>query len=71
VALQSNTNLHLARIIELFNKIGDFGGVLVRYQVKPDNTAEWEALIPTAVQPGQLQAEALGVEQGRVRIRGR
>ncbi len=70
VALQSNTDRHLARVIELFNTIGSFGGVLVKYEVKGGNEIVWEALIPTAVAPSQLQATALGVEQGRVRIRG-
>lgn len=70
VALQSNTDQHLARIVELFNTIGSFGGVLVKYEVKQGGAVEWEALIPSAVQPSQLQATALGVEQGRVRIRG-
>ena len=70
VALQSDTNSHMARVVELFNTIGSFGGVLVRYEVLPGGKVEWEALIPTAVSPTQLQATALGVEQGRVRIRG-
>lgn len=70
LALQSNTDQHLARIIELFNAIGSFGGVLVRYELKADNSVEWEALIPSAVAPSQLGATALGVEQGRVRIKG-
>lgn len=70
VALQSNTNQHLARIIELFNTLGGFGGVLTRYEVMADGKVEWEALIPSAVAPSQLQATALGVEAGRVRIKG-
>lgn len=69
-ALQNNTNKHLARIIELFNTIGSFGGVLVRYEVKPDGSVEWQALIPSAVAPGQLQATAIGAENGRIRVKG-
>lgn len=69
-ALQSNTNRHLARIIELFNTIGSFGGVLVKYEVTADGQVIWEALIPSAVAPEQLQATALGAEKGRIRIRG-
>lgn len=70
VALQSTTDLHLARIVELINTIGSFGGVLTRYEVYPDGKVEWEALIPSAVAPSQLQATALGIEGGRVRIKG-
>lgn len=70
VALQSNTELHMSRIVELFNTIGGFGGVLVRYELKSDGKVEWEALIPSAVAPSQLDATALGVEQGRIRIKG-
>ena len=70
VALQSNTDIYLARIVELFNVVGSFGGVLTKYEVKAGGIVEWEALIPSAVAPSQLQATALGVESGRVRIKG-
>lgn len=70
VALQTNTAQHLSRIIELYNAIGGFGGVLVRYELLSGGKVEWEALIPSAVQPGQLQAEAVGVEDGRIRVKG-
>jgi len=43
---------------------------LTKYEVKEDGSVEWEALIPSAVQPSQLQATAMGVEQGRVKIKG-
>lgn len=69
-ALQSNTDQHLARVIELLNMTSGFGGVLIRYEVKADNSVEWEALIPNAVQPGQVNAVAQGVENGRVRVKG-
>lgn len=69
-ALQSNTDQHLVRIIELLNMTSSFGGVLTRYEVKPDNSVEWTALIPSAVQPGQLQAVAVGMEEGRVKVKG-
>ena len=69
-ALQTNTDQHLARIIELLDTTGTFGGVLTRYEVRPGNSVEWTALIPSAVQPGQLQAMAEGVEQGRVKVKG-
>jgi len=69
-ALQTNTDHHLARIIELLNQTSGFGGVLIKYEVKADNSVEWEALIPSAVQPGQLQAVAQGMEDGRVKVRG-
>lgn len=69
-ALQSNTDAHLARIIELLNMTSSFGGVLTRYEVKPDNSVEWTALIPGAVPPGQLQAKAEGMEDGRVKVKG-
>lgn len=70
-AQQSNIGRHLSRIIELFNVIGSFGGVLVKYQVMDDDTVVWEALIPSAVRAEQLQATAQGVEQdGRIKIRG-
>lgn len=69
-ALQSNTDAHLARIMELLDMTGRFGGVLTRYEVMPDNTVEWTALIPSAVQPSQLQATAIGMEDGRVKVKG-
>lgn len=69
-ALQANTDRHLARIIELLNMTASFGGVLTRYEVKPDDTVEWTALVPSAVQPKQLDAEAMGMEGGRVKVRG-
>jgi len=69
-ALQSNTDQHMARIIELLNMTSSFGGVLIRYEVKPDGGVEWEALVPSAVQPGQLNATAQGIEDGRVRVKG-
>lgn len=69
-ALQSNTDQHLTRVIELLNITSTFGGVLTRYEVKPDNSVEWEALIPNAVQPDQLKAVAVGVEEGRVKVKG-
>jgi hypothetical protein len=69
-ALQSNTDHHLARVLELLNMTSSFGGVLTRYEVKSDNSVEWQALIPNAVQPGQVQAVAVGIEDGRVRVKG-
>lgn len=69
-ALQTNTDQILARIIELLNTTSSFGGTLTRYEVKTDGGIEWEALIPSAVQPGQLKAVALGTEDGRVRVKG-
>jgi hypothetical protein len=69
-ALQANTDMHLARVIELLNMTSSFGGVLTRYEVKTGGTVEWTALIPSAVQPGQLQATAEGMEDGRVKVKG-
>lgn len=69
-ALQSNTDHHLARVIELLNTTAGFGGVLTKYEVKADNSVEWTALIPNAVQPGQIQATAVGIEDGRVKVKG-
>jgi hypothetical protein len=70
-ALQTNTDGHLARIMELLDTTGSFGGVLTRYEVKPDNTVEWTALIPNAVQPSQLQATAMGMaSDGRIQVKG-
>ncbi|MBI3440961.1 MAG: hypothetical protein HY052_04035 [Proteobacteria bacterium] len=69
-ALQSNTDKHLARVIELLNMTSGFGGVLTRYEVKANDSVEWEALIPSAVQPGQINAVAQGMESGRVRVKG-
>jgi hypothetical protein len=70
-ALQTNTDAHLARIIELLNTTSTFGGVLTRYEVKPDNSVEWTALLPSAVQPGQLQATAVGMAaDGRIQVKG-
>jgi hypothetical protein len=69
-ALQSNTDHHLARVIELLNTVSGFGGVLVKYEVKEDNSVEWLALIPAAVQPSQIQAVAQGIENGRVLVKG-
>lgn len=70
-ALQTNTDAHLARIIDLLNTTSTFGGVLTKYEVKPDNSVEWTALLPSAVQPGQLQATAIGMApDGRIQVRG-
>jgi hypothetical protein len=69
-ALQTNTDKHTARIIELLNMTSGFGGVLTKYEVKTDDSVEWEALIPSAVQPGQINAVAQGIENGRVRVKG-
>ena len=69
-ALQTNTDHHLARVIELLNMTSTFGGILTRYEVKKDNVVEWTALIPNAVQPGQIQAVAIGMEDGRVKVKG-
>ena len=69
-ALQSNTDRHLARVVELLDMTSSFGGVLTRYEVKADDKVEWTALIPSAVQPGQIQAVAIGMEDGRVKVKG-
>jgi hypothetical protein len=69
-ALQSNISQHISRIVGLFNTIGNFGGVLVKYEIDKDGKVEWQALIPSAVSPGQLRATAMGEEQGRIRIKG-
>lgn len=71
-AMQNNTSLHLARLQELLDTLTDFGGVLLRYEIKPDGRLEWEALIPAAVQGNapRLKATAVGMENGRVRIKG-
>lgn len=69
-ALQSNTDKHMARVIELLNITSGFGGVLIRYEVKDGTTVEWEALIPSAVEPKQLQATAVGMDKGYVRVKG-
>lgn len=69
-ALQSNTDKHMARVIELLNITSGFGGVLTRYEVKSGNTVEWEALVPSAVEPKQLQATAVGMDKGYVRVKG-
>ncbi len=68
-ALQVNTDKYLARIIALLNMNSSFGGVLTRYEVK-DGKVEWTALIPSAVQPGQLHAKAIGMKDGMVEIEG-
>ncbi len=69
-ALQTNTDHHLARVIELLNMTSTFGGILTRYEVKENDVVEWTALIPNAVQPGQIQAIAVGMEEGRVKVKG-
>ncbi|MCK5518074.1 MAG: hypothetical protein KAI61_01545 [Alphaproteobacteria bacterium] len=69
-ALQTNTDRHLTRIIELLNMTSTFGGILTRYEVKENDVVEWTALIPSAVQPGQIQAIAVGMEDGRVKVKG-
>ena len=69
-AQHSNVSQHLSRIIELNNVIGSFGGVLEKYEVKDGGGVMWEALIPSAVAPKQLQATAIGAEKGRIRIQG-
>jgi len=69
-AYQTNTDAHLARIIELLNKTGNFGGVLTKYEVTKDGKVEWTALIPSAVKPGQIDAVAVGTEGDRIKIQG-
>lgn len=70
-ALQANTDAHLARVIDLLDTISSFGGVLTRYEVHPDNSVEWTAVIPSAVQPSQLQATAVGMTpDGRIQVKG-
>lgn len=71
MAQQSNTSRYTSRMLELFNAIGSFGGVLVRFEVKSGDVFEWEALIPPAVDAAQLGAVTVQVENdGRIRIRG-
>lgn len=69
-AYQNNTDKHLARIIELLNETGSFGGILTKYEILKDGNVEWFALIPSAVTPGQINAKAIGSEGDRVKIRG-
>jgi len=69
-AYQNNTDHHLARIIELLNTTGGFGGILTKYEVNKDGGVEWTALIPNAVKPEQIKATAVGAEGDRIKIRG-
>ncbi|MDE2336224.1 MAG: hypothetical protein KGL10_02825, partial [Alphaproteobacteria bacterium] len=68
-ALQVDTDRYLARIIELLNVNSSFGGILTRYEVN-DGKVEWTALIPSAVQPGQLHATAIGMKEGMIEVKG-
>lgn len=68
-AYQTNTDRHIARVIDLLNVTGGFGGVLTKYELKK-NKVEWTALLPNAVKPGQLKAKAIGVEGDRVMVQG-
>ncbi len=50
-ALQNNVSKHLSRIIDLYDTIGGFGGILTKYEVKADGSVEWQALIPAPSSP--------------------
>lgn len=69
-AYQNNTDKHVARIIELLNQTGSFGGILTKYEVKDGDKVEWTALIPNAVNPDQIKAVAIGSEGDRIKIKG-
>ena len=71
-AMQSNTTVQMARVQQLLDTLSSLGGVLLRYELKKNGHVEWEALVPAAVQNNapQLHAVAIGMEDGRVRIRG-
>ncbi len=72
-ALQSNLYRHMVRVQELLDTLMVFGGTLVRYEVMPDGSIQWEALVPRALEGdiSKLQATASGMEaDGRLRIKG-
>lgn len=75
-ALENDVTKHFNRIQELLDNLYALKGTLVRYEVKPDGSLEWEALVPAAYTTGSTaalkgSAPVGGVEKdGRVRIRG-
>lgn len=71
-SMRSNVGDHMVRLQELLDTLSSFGGSLLRYEVKENGSVEWEALIPSAVEGNApaLEAKAVGMEGGRVRIMG-
>mgnify|MGYP006978787438 CR=1 FL=1 len=75
-AFATNTPKHLVRTQELHQTLFDVGGILTRYELKPDGKVEWEALVPQAIVASENPAfrnskptAEIG-EDGRVRIIG-
>jgi hypothetical protein len=70
-ANQSPVHKHMVRIQALLDVLMGFGGTLTKYEYA-DGKVQWEALVPPAMQGdlGQLRAKAVGLENGRLRIRG-
>jgi hypothetical protein len=75
-ALQSDVFKHFNRIQELLDALYGIKGTLVKYEVKPDKSVEWIALVSPAYTTGTNQtlrsaSPVGGVEKdGRVRIKG-
>jgi len=75
-AIENDTIKHFNRIQQLLDALYALKGTLVRYQVKPGNQVEWEALVPAAytTEPSGPLAGSKPIGQiekdGRVRIRG-
>lgn len=74
-ALKSESHAHLMNLQQLLDALKQVGGTLVRYEVAKDGKADWEALVPRAVdaaQIGRFKSEPQELEKdGRMRIKGR
>lgn len=74
-ALKSESRTHVMNVQQLLDELKAIGGTLVRYEVFKDGKAEWEALVPKAVnasQIGRFKANPEGLDNdGRMRVKGR
>lgn len=74
--MKSSSRKHLGHIQMLLEELKDVGGTLVRYEVDDKTgSAEWEALVPKAVDGsriGTLRANSEGLApDGRMRVKGK
>ncbi len=74
-ALNTDVNKHFYNLRRLMDTLPKFGGTLLKYEIIDGGSAEWEALVPRALEGdiSQFKAKAIGLEKGdgRLRIRGK
>ena len=72
---RTSVTTHIARINELSLELFAVGGELLKYEVKPDGSVEWEAVVPRAMEGdiSRFSAKAEGLDdqqRGFLRIKG-